>query len=190
VSIITIPLLLEHGWPVQRPEHVLATGRAGQLPFNPLIKNHDVYLIESFTLAPQCQWLQEANFLLQGELPRGYQTESVCFCLSVLSRHQHSRPKDKGQGLGGSGSRGWELHSLCWCVWYQPTGEHLGPVRLSQRSSLSNCSVSKLRLINCLALSSFKDPRCSAKLMVAVSPLNLTPKQSLENIPDLHSPII
>lgn len=88
------------------------------------------------------------------------------------------------QGRGSRGGAG----RLCWWVWQQLHGEHLGPVRVSQRSPLSNCSMSKLRLINCMALSGFKDPRCSAKLMDALSPLNLTPKQSLENVPDRHSP--
>lgn len=89
---------------------------------------------------------------------------------------------------GEWGSWEWESCSHCWCVWYQPNGDHLGPVRVSQRSSLSNDSESKLRLINCIALSGFKDPRCSAKLMAALSPLNLTPQQNLENIPDPYSP--
>lgn len=99
----------------------------------------------------------------------------------------------EGMGLQGGLRKSGEghLHSFAGVCDVSRAGkEHLCPVRVSQGSSLSDCSVSKLRLINCTALSGFKVPRCSAKLMGALSPLNLTLKQNLENIPDPHSPTV
>lgn len=86
----------------------------------------------------------------------------------------------------GGRKSGWSCAALLVCVIAAEWG-----TSVSCQSFLevfSNCSVSKLRLINCRALSGFKDPRCSAKLMDALSPLNLTPKQNFENIPDPRSP--
>lgn len=140
-----------------------------------------------FYLGPRCQWLTRGWFSVARKV--AWRKLSKCALGPPPCAGTNTRPKVKSSGMVGVwGSWGWELYSRCWCVWSQPNGEHLGPVSASQRSSLSNCSASKLRLINCLAASGFKDPRCTIKLMVALSPLNLTPKQNLENIPDPNSP--
>lgn len=139
-----------------------------------------------------CQQLAIGTFPPVRRIAHRIQNQFCVFLLLNTVQATAQQAKCKGRGSkwegGGFGGRGWGSGGKSWaallCVWEKPNGEHLCPVRVSQRSSLSNCSVSKLRLINCTALSGFNDPRCSAKLMDVLSPLNLTPKQNLENVPD------
>lgn len=138
--------------------------------------------------SPSANGLEEASFPLHRGLPGGYWI-SVLQCLLTVQALTHQAQGQELRHEQAEEVGGGSCTEMLVCV-LSANEEHLGPVSASQSSPLSNCSTSKLRLINCLAVSGFKDPRCAVKLMAALSPLNLTPKQSLENIPDPSSPVI
>lgn len=137
-------------------------------------------------LVPQCQWLRRGYFCIARTV--AWRILNKCPSVPPPCVGINTRPKVRSSGMNGLRKLGEGAVQRCWRVCYHPNEEHLGPVSASQRSPLSDYSSSKLRLINCLAVSGFKDPRCTVKLMAVLSPLHLTPKQSLKNIPDPQLP--
>lgn len=108
-------------------------------------------------------------------------------CLALVQQAQVPEVRLKGgQAEGGWGSWMGSMQPALVCV-LSAKWRASGSCQGFQRSSLSNCSTNKLRLINCMAPSGFKDPRCSVKLMAALSTLHLTPKENLQNIPEPYS---